>query len=75
MLFVQGGRDYQVTAADLDGWRQALGARDTVHFREYPALDHLLLAGSGPSRPEEYQQPGHVAAEVVDDVATWILAR
>ena len=41
-------------------------------IREYPALNHLLLAGSGPSRPAEYAVPGHVAADVVDDLASWV---
>jgi uncharacterized protein len=74
MLLVQGGRDYQVTAEDLAGWQGALGDRADVTFREYPSLDHLLFAGEGPSRPEDYLQPGHVAPEVVRDVAAWILA-
>jgi hypothetical protein len=64
-----------VTAADLDGWRRALDGRADVTFREYPALDHLLFAGEGPSRPADYGQAGHVAPEVVADVADWILAR
>ncbi|MCU0483420.1 MAG: alpha/beta fold hydrolase [Chloroflexi bacterium] len=74
MLLIQGGRDYQVTVADLDGWRRALGARADVVFREHPALDHLLFAGQGPSRPDDYQQPGRVAPEVIEDIAGWILA-
>ena len=41
-------------------------------IREYPALNHLLIAGTGPSRPAEYAIPGHVAPEVVADLAAWI---
>lgn len=75
MLFVQGGRDYQVTAKDLAGWRAALGDRRDVVFREYPTLDHLMFAGEGPSRPRDYEQAGHVAPEVIEDVGAWILAQ
>ena len=72
-IFVsQGGRDYQVPPAELAGWRAALGARKDVTIREYPALNHLLIAGTGPSRPAEYAIPGHVAPEVVADLAAWI---
>ena len=44
----------------------------TIH--EYPALNHLLMEGSGPSRPAEYTVPGHVAKELVEDLAAWVLA-
>ncbi len=75
MLILQGGRDYQVTMADLANWKAALGARDTVTFKVYPRLDHLFMEGDGPSTPADYARPGHVSKEVVEDIATWILAR
>ena len=40
--------------------------------REYPSLNHLLMPGTGPSRPAEYTQPGHVAPELVADLAAWV---
>lgn len=68
ILALQGGRDYQVRAADLDGWRRAGAATKT-----YPALNHLFVAGSGPSTPAEYLIPGqHVAEEVVADIAAFV---
>ena len=73
-LFIsQGGRDYQVPPAELAAWRTGLGDRGGVTIREYPSLNHLLLAGTGPSRPAEYVQPGHVAPELVTDLAAWVL--
>jgi fermentation-respiration switch protein FrsA (DUF1100 family) len=68
----QGGRDYQVPPSELAAWRTALAGRKNVTIREYPALNHLLLAGTGPSRPAEYMVPGHVAPELVADLAAWI---
>ena len=41
----------------------------------YPGLNHMFVAGAGPSTPAEYQQEGHVDAAVVRDIATWVLAR
>jgi len=75
MLILQGGRDYQVTMKDFDGWRAALSGRDDVEFRLYPELNHLFAAGKGRSTPTEYEKPGHVAQAVIDDVAQWITGR
>jgi uncharacterized protein len=72
MLLVQGGRDYQVPPSELAGWRSALAGRSGVTYREHAALNHLLIAGDGPSRPAEYAVPGHVAAEVVADLGAWV---
>jgi dienelactone hydrolase len=76
MLILQGERDYQVTMADdFAAWRRTLGTRANVEFRSYPALNHLMIAGTGPSQPAEYLTPGHVDPEVVRDIAAWIKAR
>jgi dienelactone hydrolase len=73
MLFLQGGRDYQVTMVDLEGWRSALGSRPDVEFKVYPDLNHAFIAGTGKCTPAEYDVPGHVAEQVVMDVAAWVL--
>lgn len=73
MLILQGGRDYQVTVKDFDLWKSALQSRPNVSFHTYPKLNHLFIAGEGRSRPEEYQQPGHVDEQVIADIANWIL--
>jgi hypothetical protein len=72
ILILHGGRDYQVGAADLSGWQQALDGRPQVTIEIYPELNHLFMPGSGPSSPEEYATPGHVASQVLDDIAVWI---
>lgn len=73
MLILQGERDYQVTMDDFAAWRKAIGKRPTVTMKSYPSLNHLFIAGQGKSFPGEYQQPGHVADEVMDDIAHFIL--
>jgi dienelactone hydrolase len=75
MLILQGERDYQVTMDDFAAWRAALGTRSDVRFTSYPALNHLLIAGTGKSTPAEYQTAGHVDEAVVRDIAVWVLAR
>ena len=72
MLVLQGERDYQVTMADHAAWQRALGSRANVQLKSYPALNHLFIAGTGPSTPAEYNQPGHVDEAVVRDIAAWI---
>ncbi|MFZ6026758.1 MAG: alpha/beta fold hydrolase [Chloroflexota bacterium] len=72
MLFLQGARDYQVTQADFDLWYTALSERSDVVFRRYPTLNHLFLSGEGEPNPEEYNKPGHVAEDVLRDIAAWI---
>jgi dienelactone hydrolase len=72
MLVLQGERDYQVTMEDFGAWKRALGSRPNVELKSYPTLNHLFLAGAGPSTPAEYSVPGHVDASVVADIAAWI---
>ena len=68
----QGERDYQVTMKDFAGWRDALAGRANAVLRSFPRLNHLFVAGDKPSTPQEYDQPGNVAPEVVEAVASWI---
>ena len=62
-----------MTSEEFARWRDALGSRPDVTFRSYPALNHLFIAGNGPSLPAEYTVPGHVEEDVVRDIAAWIL--
>ena len=41
-------------------------------FKFYPDLNNLFMTGTGKATPEEYQKPGNVAQQVVDDIASWI---
>jgi dienelactone hydrolase len=73
ILILQGGRDYQVTSEDLDRWKAAFEKNPKVRIQLFPKLDHLFRAGDGQSSPEDYNQPGNVAPEVVGAVAEWML--
>lgn len=75
MLVLHGGRDYQVTDEDFRLWQRALERRPGAALRRYPALNHLFQPGEGRSTPDEYNRPGHVAAEVIEDLCAWIRGR
>ena len=74
LFILQGGRDYQVTLEDFQGWQQGLVSREQVTFQLYPRLNHLFMAGEGKSTPEEYQLFGNVETQVISDLANWILS-
>jgi hypothetical protein len=72
MLILQGERDYQVPLADFNLWKAGLGNSKGVTLKSYPALNHLFVAGQGKSLPAEYAKPGHVAPEVINDIAQFV---
>jgi uncharacterized protein len=72
LFILQGERDYQVTMSDFQKWKNALSSRRDVTFKSYPKLNHLFMEGKGKSSPEEYNSPGHVAQNVIQDISIWI---
>ncbi|MFN8144953.1 MAG: DUF3887 domain-containing protein [Bacteroidia bacterium] len=72
MLFLQGGRDYQVTDEDLNGWKSGLKSRKNIVYKTYPKLNHFFIEGEGKSTPSEYSKKGNVAFDVITDIASWI---
>jgi hypothetical protein len=75
ILVLHGARDYQVTATDIDTWRDALADEPNVRFETYANLNHLFLPGEGPASPAEYQTEGHVDEQLVTDIDAWLEAR
>ena len=73
ILILQGGRDSQVSAAtNFNEWKTALASHSNVTLKLYPSLNHLFMAGTGPSLPQEYEKPGHVDEPVIAEIAQWI---
>jgi fermentation-respiration switch protein FrsA (DUF1100 family) len=72
LLILQGMRDYQVTMTDFARWNETFSGNPSVTLKTYPSLNHLFIAGTGAPNNAEYLVEGHVAAEVVSDIATWI---
>ncbi|WP_313675682.1 alpha/beta fold hydrolase [Mycolicibacterium sp.] len=72
VLLLQGGRDYQVTAEENQRFAAALPHHLDVTTHLYPAGDHYLFAGGGPSAPADYYAPQHVDPAVIADTAAWV---
>jgi dienelactone hydrolase len=72
ILILQGERDYQATMVDFKLWQSALREKHNVTMKAYPTLNHLFMEGEGRSTPEEYQTPGHVSEEAINDMVAWI---
>jgi hypothetical protein len=72
ILILQGGRDYQVTEADLERWKGALSSQGRSTFRLYSDLNHLFIRGTGKATPQEYARAGYVDVRVIDDITSWI---
>jgi uncharacterized protein len=72
MLIMQGGRDYQVTKVDFDGWKTSLAGRSDVEFKFYPEANHLFIDGKGKITPDDYGLAGHVSSTVINDIADWV---
>ena len=71
LVFLQGDRDFQVTKVDLDLWKTGLQSAKGVQFHQYPTLNHLFIAGEGPSSLAEYMKGGNVDPAVIDDIAAF----
>lgn len=71
ILFIQGGRDYQVTEKDFNLWKNALNNHNNkfVFFKD---LNHLMQKGEKKSTPTEYMNKGYVDKRVIDEIIKWI---
>lgn len=78
ILVLQGARDYQSTLEDFNGWKKGLAGDPHAALKIYPGLYHLFMTsttpGNGPGTPADYETPGHVSAQVVADIAQWMLS-
>ena len=56
-------------------FRLAIGARQTRkrHPEVFPGRESPLHERLGPGSPKDYEKPGHVAPDVIDAIATWLL--
>lgn len=76
MLLLQGGSDFQVSPTqDFARWKQVLTGRPQVALHLYPGLSHLFMPAGKTGTLIDYATPGHVDAQVLDDIAAWIKAQ
>ena len=72
MLILQGKRDYQVTMTDFAQWNNTFNGTPSVTLRTYQYLNHFFIEGTGVPNNSEYLIEGHVAEEIISDIAVWI---
>lgn len=72
VLALYGGRDYQVTEADLSIWKNGCKEAADATFKSYPELNHFYVKGNGKSRPAEYFKTVNVEERVILDISGWI---
>ena len=77
VLIAQGGKDFQVLASDdFARFREALADRPNVEYRLYDGLDHLFVNAVYDDirkAGKEYKTERHIGAEVLDDIAAFLL--
>jgi dienelactone hydrolase len=72
LLFLQGGRDYQITMQDFELWQETLSGHPNAQLIVLHDLNHLFISGEGNSTPEEYEYAGNVDARVIEIICSWI---
>ncbi|MFI3257089.1 MAG: alpha/beta fold hydrolase [Spirochaetales bacterium] len=74
VLILQGTADFQVYAdKDFILWENALHGRDNAVLKLYEGLNHLMMPTNGKQDISEYQIKGTVSAQVLDDIANFII--
>lgn len=72
MLFVNGGRDYQVPVEELLEWKRNLKNKENVSFKIYPTLSHIFMEGSEKPGPNDYIKKSVVSKDFLNDLSDWI---
>ncbi|MCD9022349.1 alpha/beta fold hydrolase [Cohnella silvisoli] len=75
IFVLQGQDDFQVYAnKDYLLWQDQLKGNPNAAFKLYLGLNHFFVNydGKGKNTTEEYQHPGNVDSQVIQDIANWI---
>ncbi|MBL1144931.1 MAG: alpha/beta fold hydrolase [Bacteroidetes bacterium] len=70
-LILNGDRDYQVTVAEAEQWKNGNKNKNSKTII-YKGLNHLFYFGEGILLPSEYEKVGHIDLQVITDISTWI---
>ncbi|MBN2853897.1 MAG: prolyl oligopeptidase family serine peptidase [Clostridia bacterium] len=73
VIVMHGDRDYQVNMEEYQKWVDAYSTKDNFTFANFPKMNHLFIAGMGPSSPEDYSYARSVDQTVIDTIADFIL--
>ena len=72
MLFLQGGNDYQVTAADFSLYQEALRGNPRALFVFLPEADHLMRPLEKQAVPADYQRFVPISGKAVVAIRDFI---
>ncbi|MDY3732442.1 MAG: alpha/beta fold hydrolase [Alloprevotella sp.] len=72
MLFLQGGNDYQVTAADFSLYQETLRGNPRAHFVFLPEADHLMRPLEKQAVPADYQRFVPISGKAVVAIRDFI---
>jgi dienelactone hydrolase len=72
ILVLQGMRDFEMPAANLDAWLKAVGPRRNLTVKQYPTLSHTFTETTGTPSSADYAKPQIVSSQVLVDIAEWI---
>jgi hypothetical protein len=72
LLVIHGSRDYQVMSSEATAWKSGLSGQKDTTTMLIPNLNHLMMRGSGPANPAEYDTPGHVDVTLIEAVASFV---
>ena len=72
VLVMQGLKDFEMPAEDLDGWIKALGERRNLTVRRYPTLSHAFTESAGVPGPRDYADERTADEVFIADLAEWI---
>ena len=79
VLFLQGGKDFQVLANDdFNRFRELFSDREKTYFKLYPELNHCFVQGIYDDilkASKEYSIERHIVREVFKDIAEFVLNR
>jgi hypothetical protein len=64
-----------LVGANLARFEAALNGHANADVELMPRLNHLFMAGDGPSTPKDYEVPGHVGQEVIERIADFLVRR
>jgi dienelactone hydrolase len=77
-LVLLAGHDSQVPDREVERWKKALAGKQDATVKLYPDLFHLFMPSASKDKgdtPADWGRPAHIPREVVDDVASWLLAQ
>lgn len=72
LIILSSGKDYQVTPIELNIIENALKNNKNVNYKFYDELNHIFIKVDGVPSPSQYNTPGNVDSQVINDLIKWI---